>query len=134
MTQGDNTTRAWIECYPFEQQPSQPGRTLMTAHVGEVFISHICMFPHSTIGNAYFKSTNIMVYVEQGILWVRCFNTQNNQQEEHLMMAGTTVMHIPSHTSFAFQNREHTDAHIIVFSDNAISTSDDEVTHILYPT
>ncbi|NCO04833.1 MAG: hypothetical protein GW939_01640 [Candidatus Magasanikbacteria bacterium] len=126
------TEQPFITTFTFKDQAPKEGRNLKSVKVGEVYISRAELEPYAIIGNAYFHSTNIMMFVEKGKVQAKYKSIDGQKEQEQTIDPGSVVVHIPEKVAFALKNMDDTKTVVVMFSDKPIQSSDDEHEYILY--
>ena len=131
MSTDDAPTR-FITRYKFEKDRSRPGRSLQCVKVGGVYISRVVIEPGKSIGDIYFKQTNIILFVEVGQLVMKCVQVNTKQEKEMLLGPDEGIVHLPPYVALGLKNNQKKEAVVIMFSNKALR-SKDEYEYVVYP-
>jgi len=123
----------FITRYKFDKDRSKPGRSLQSVKVGDVYISRIEVEPYHVLGNLYYKTANIIFFLERGRVQMKCIQMNTEKENESVIHPGDGIIHIPPYTAMAWRNLESDPAVVMMISNKTIvGTNGDDVEHIIY--
>ncbi|MBT3418915.1 MAG: cupin domain-containing protein [Candidatus Magasanikbacteria bacterium] len=118
--------KQFITEYQFKQDRRRKGRLLDWVKVGDVYISRLTLKDKAIIGNLYYRSTDVVFFVEKGKIKTKFVQAITEEEKEMVVGPGDGIIHLPPYVAFSFKNIRVKESVLIMISDKPLRSKDDK--------